>query len=238
MIQVLKRLIKKIPIAFTQNQRYDRQTQQVIKCVCKENSNCIDVGCHKGEVMDIFVKYAPNGIHYGFEPIPGLFDFLLEKYEGSSVKVLDYALSNHSGTTSFNYVVSNPSYSGIKKRQYDKKNEEDQSIHVKVEKLDNILPENFPVHLIKIDVEGGELQVLEGAVFVLKKFHPVIIFEHGLGASDVYGATPKEVYSLLTECGYQISSMKRWFKKLPSYSLEEFEHQYYSKKNYYFIAYF
>ncbi len=122
MVHLLKQWIKKIPIAFTQNQRYDRQTFKVIKSVCRQDSNCIDIGCHKGEVMDIFLKYAPSGKHYGFEPIPNLFDFLLEKYEATSVKVYDYALSNHSGMTSFNYVVSNPSYSGLKKRKYDKEN--------------------------------------------------------------------------------------------------------------------
>jgi hypothetical protein len=44
-----------------------------------------------------------------------------------------------------------------------------------------VLPENFRVDFIKIDVEGGELLVMKGAAGIMKKYKPVVIFEHGLG---------------------------------------------------------
>ena len=151
----------------------------------------MDVGCHKGEILDLFLQAAPQGIHFGFEPIPVLFQNLKVKYAGrTNCHLYDLALSNQQGTSSFNYVVSNPSYSGLLKRRYDRPNEEDTLITVRTEKLDDILPPDIRVDVIKIDVEGGELMVLEGAVATLTRCKPIVIFEHGLGASEMYGSTP------------------------------------------------
>ena len=61
MKKTIKKLIKKIPIAFTQNQRYDKYTNQIIERVCEPGTNCIDIGAHKGEVLDTILKHAPAG---------------------------------------------------------------------------------------------------------------------------------------------------------------------------------
>ena len=234
----IKRFLKSLPIAFTQNQRYDRQTQRVVQKVCKPQSNCIDVGCHKGEILDLFLKNAPQGAHFGFEPIPDLFKDLVEKYaDKPNCRLFDIALSDKAGTSNFNYVVSNPSYSGLLKREYDHPNEQDTQITVKTQRLDDLLPSDVPVDLVKIDVEGGELLVLRGAVQTLTRCKPVVIFEHGLGASELYGATPEQVYDLLAQCGLRISLMSRFLNNAEPMSREAFCGHYYGKKNYYFIAY-
>ena len=234
----IKRLLKLLPIAFTQNQRYDRQTLQVIRKVCTPGSNCIDVGCHKGEILDQFIKYAPGGTHFGYEPIPDLYMDLVKKYAGvPNCHLFDIALSDKAGTSSFNYVVSNPSYSGLVKRTYDHPNEQDTQITVKTERLDELIPADRNIDLIKIDVEGGELLVLKGAVRTLERCKPVVIFEHGLGASELYGATPEQVYDLLDGCGLRVSLMGRFIKNETALSREEFCRHYYGKLNYYFIAY-
>ena len=234
----IKRFLKSLPIAFTRNQRYDRQTQRVVKKVCKPGSNCIDVGCHKGEILDLFLENAPRGTHFGFEPIPDLFNGLVEKYAGKpNCRLFDLALSDKTGTSGFNYVVSNPSYSGLLKRDYDHPNEQDTQITVKTERLDDLLPPDMRIDLVKIDVEGGELLVLRGAVRTLARCKPVVIFEHGLGASELYGASPEQVYDLLAQCGLRVSLMSRFLKNAPPLSREAFCGHYYGKKNYYFIAY-
>lgn len=238
MKETLKQIIKKIPIAFTKNQQYDKQTGQVIREVCNYDTCCIDVGAHKGEVLDIMLRYAPEGTHYAFEPIPDMYKALVGKYAGDKrCKIYDYALSKETGTTSFNYVISNPSYSGLIKRQYDREHEEDTLIEVKTELLDNIIPESYTPGLIKIDVEGGELLVLEGAVKTITRAKPVIIFEHGLGASDFYGSTPEKIYALLRSCGLRISTMQRWLKRRPCLTEAEFKDHYHKQIDYYFIAY-
>lgn len=237
MKKTIKQLIKKIPIAFTKNQQYDKQTLNIIKKVCKADSNCIDVGAHKGEVLDQILRFAPQGTHFAFEPIPALYDGLVEKYRSKpKCNIYDIALSNNKGTSTFNYVVSNPSYSGLIKRKYDRDNEQDTQITVKTDLLDATIPSGTKITLIKIDVEGGELLVMQGAKKVLTENKPIVIFEHGLGASDFYNSTPRLVHNLLTECGLQVSRLKDWLTGKPNLSLQEFEDIYKRNSEYYFIA--
>ena len=238
MKKAIRQIIKKIPIAFTKNQRYDRQTNRIIQRVCKAGSNCIDIGAHKGEVLDVILKYAPQGTHYAFEPIPDLYAGLKAKYSANArCMIYDIALSNQKGTSSFNYVISNPSYSGLRKRKYDRENEQDTLITVQTDKLDNVLPAGAAVDLIKIDVEGGEMLVLEGAVNTIKRTRPVIIFEHGLGASDHYGSSPEKLFDLLSGCGLNISLMINWLEHKPALTREQFRNIYDKNSDYYFVAY-
>ena len=238
MKEFAKFLIKKLPIAITKNQRYDRQTELIISKVCEKNSSCIDVGCHKGEVLDVMLQYAPNGAHFGFEPIPDMYKALTEKY-GEKCCFFDVALSDKQGETTFNLVLSNPAYSGLQKRKYDRPNEEDTCITVQIDTLDNLIPDDANIDLIKIDVEGGELGVLKGAKSLISRCKPVVVFEHGIGAADVYGTKPEQVYDLLSkEYGMRVSLMKNWLTSKPALDKAEFSRQFKEGENHYFIGYF
>ena len=50
-LNVIKNIIKKI-FPVTHNIRYDNQTFQIMKIVLEADSTFVDVGCHKGEVLD------------------------------------------------------------------------------------------------------------------------------------------------------------------------------------------
>ncbi len=235
---LLKKIIKKIPIAFTKNQQYDRDTAKIIKKICKPNSNCIDVGCHKGEILDIIIKHASLGNHMAFEPIPILYNALCKKYkQHKNIAIHNYALAHVAGTQPFNYVITNPAYSGLIKRKYDRLHERDISIEVITKPLDDFYDNITPVTFIKIDVEGGELQVLEGAAKLISKCKPLIIFEHGIGGSDYYGTTPKKIFEVLYSYGLQINTLQGWLHKKNALTLEAFETQFYSKINFCFVAY-
>ena len=235
--EIVKVVIKKIPIAFTKNQKYDRDTKEVIQKICRADSNCIDIGCFKGEILDIFLQYAPNGHHNAFEPIPQMYNALIERYTQKNVNIHNLALSDRSGVSTFNYVVSNPSYSGLVKRKYDKKNEVDEQITVKTAPLDEVLPNNYKVTLMKIDVEGGEYQVLKGAEQLIKREKPTIVFEHGMAAASFYGTKPDDLYSFLKDCGMVVSTMRRWLDGESALSLADFERCYHDETEYYYIAY-
>jgi hypothetical protein len=77
--ETIKKLLKLSPVGLTQNHRYDLQTKKIIHRL-SPNSNCIDVGCFKGEILDHMLKAAPRGQHFALEPIPGLFAALERKY--------------------------------------------------------------------------------------------------------------------------------------------------------------
>jgi FkbM family methyltransferase len=236
--ELIKRALKYSGIALTKNQRYDQQTEQIFKNKLKASSNCIDVGCHQGEILDLMMTYAPEGLHFGLEPIPEFYHALEKKYKNfDSCTILNYAASNEKGLSSFNYVVSNPAYSGLRKRDYDQAGEEDMSIEVQTERLDVLIPGNIEIDLIKIDVEGAELLVLEGARKLIKKHQPLVIFEHGLGASDHYGTGPQEIFQYFSEQKMFVNTMRGFLKKSAPFTQDRFQSEYYQKRNYYFIAF-
>jgi FkbM family methyltransferase len=236
MKRLLKRLLQYSPVALTKNQHYDRLTKKVINTVCKKDSNCIDVGCHKGEILDLMRAAAPQGRHWGFEPIPVLYEALKSKYAQTNCTISPIALSSSAGEAQFNYVTSNPSYSGLLRRKYDRPNEEDTSITVQTARLDDVLPGGYNADLIKIDVEGAEMLVLEGARETISRGKPVVIFEHGIGASDVYGTKPEQVFAYFQLLGYGIFLLEDFLGRKKPFTEAQFRDQYYSRKNFYFVA--
>jgi FkbM family methyltransferase len=218
---------------------YDRLTELVMKRVLTPDSVCIDVGCCKGSILRLLMMYAWKGTFLAFEPIPQLYEELLTNFKFDNVHIYNVALSDSTGTSSFNYVITNPAYSGLKKRDYYRPDEEDIQIEVKTDSLDNILARERigKVSFIKIDVEGAEYLVLKGAERCIKTDRPIIVFEHGIGASDYYGHGPEDVFDLLCDkSGLRISLLADWLLRKPSLDLRAFCDQYYSCKNHCFIA--
>jgi FkbM family methyltransferase len=219
----------------TKNIEYDRLTSLILKQVIEPDSNCIDVGCHKGEILDLMIKYAPKGNHFAFEPIPVFFDELKNNF-GECCTIYPFALSDEKGQAKFNFVKNAPAYSGLSKRKYAIENPEIEEIEVSLNKLDDIIPSDKSISLIKIDVEGAELKVLKGAQQLIKRDQPIVVFECGLGASDFYGTDPKEVYDLFQSCGLKVSLLKAWINKKSALTLAQFESVYRTNEEYYFIA--
>jgi len=183
------------------------------------------------------MEMAPKGTFFAFEPLPDLYKKLSAAFTFPPVKVFNLALSDRADVVSFNYVVSNPAYSGLRKRRYDRPHEADCTITVPTDRLDAIIGEQGHVDFMKIDVEGAELQVLQGGVRTISRCKPVIVFEHGIGAADCYGTGPEQVYDLLcNECGLGISLLDSWLVRRQPLSREGFCEQFNKGLNYYFIA--
>ena len=231
----IKNIVKKI-LPITINIRYDNQTNKIMKIVLEADSTFIDVGCHKGEVLDQAIQFSPIGRHFGYEPIPDLYSNLAKKYE-KDCKIKNFAIADFVGQSEFHYVVSNPAYSGIKKRSYPKK-EKIHKIKVKTTTLDEELINEKRVDLIKIDVEGGEFAVLKGSEKIINKFHPVIIFEHGLGAADFYQTNSDKIFDFFDSHDYDIFTLKGFINQAEALSKEKLKDLYNRNKEYYFLSVF
>lgn len=216
--------------------KYDFQTFDLIKKVLPANANCIDVGAHTADILKKLIKVAPQGKHFAFEPVPWLYHNLQKKY-GKKAQVFELALSDKRGSETFYAFRERPAVSGLKQPVFREQTYIPEQIKVMVDTLDHVIPENQPIHLIKIDVEGAELQVLQGAVNILKKYKPIVLFEFGLGGSDLYDTTPQKMYDYLLELGLSVSTVEYYLQGRLPLSRAEFIGQYEKKYNYFFIAY-
>lgn len=177
--------------------------QTLLAYTLREDSNVIDVGAHLGDFLAGAVRLAPRGQHVAFEPLPGFASALRTRFP--NVEVHETALAAQAGDSTFNFVRSRPGYSGLRPRDYPGTETID-TIAVRVARLDDIV--TSAPRLIKIDVEGGELGVLEGASRLLKEYRPIVVFEHGRGAAEYYDTQPADVHSLLSSTGHRIFDLE------------------------------
>ena len=182
------------------------------------------------------MKRSPEGKHFAFEPIPSLYNELKKSFDGRNVIFSDIALSDRKGEATFNYVLDAPAYSGLKKRDYQVKEPEIEVLNVKLDTLDHVIPEDYRVDFIKLDVEGGEFDVLKGARQTLEKHKPYIIFEFGLGASDHYNVVPETFFEFMNQADYGIYLLQDFLGNRLPLSLAQFLKTYLSNSEYYFVA--
>jgi FkbM family methyltransferase len=232
---IIKSIFRKLNVDLTKNMEYDRFSEKIMRKILQHDSNCIDIGCHKGEMLELMLTYAPNGNHYAFEPIPFLQDLLNYKY-GSKAQIMRYALSDRNGFSSFQYVRNAPAYSGIKQRKYDISKPEIEEISVELKRLDDIIPPEVKINFMKVDVEGGEFDVFKGAFRILSTDKPLVIFEFGKGAGDYYGTTPSALYDFLINAGLNISTLKAYFYNKSPLKAQEFDDCFQTNREYYFVA--
>lgn len=233
---MLREILIFLHLDFTKNLKYDRLTKTIMRRYLKENDNCIDAGCHKGDVLHLMLTLSPGGKHYAFEPVPYLFRALLRKYH-LKAQIFPYALSDTNGETIFQLVKNAPAYSGIRKRLYDIENPDIEEITVAMKTLDSVLSADEPIHFMKIDVEGGEFGVLRGARNLLIKQKPLVLFECGKGASDYYGTRAVELFDFLTkEVGLEMYTLQSFIRGQASMNSATFERYFETNEEYYFVA--
>lgn len=226
----------KAPYYFLKNLQYNRHTSQIMKCVIRKNSNCIDIGCHRGRFFSKMIKLAPEGRHWAFEPLPRFYEYLQNRFHKAEQTILPYALSDSEGSSIFKYVKNSPGYSGFKKRTYHIPFPDIIDIDVTKAKLDTIIKPTDKIDFIKIDVEGAELEVLRGAENTIKRNTPFVLFEHGLGAAPFYQTRPENIYDFFCGCGMEIFTLKSWLQNKPALDKGNFINQFNKERNYYFLA--
>ena len=194
------------PAAIDRENADIRNLELLLGFLLAEDSNCVDIGANQGRFLFAMTKRAPRGRHIAWEPIPHLAADLRERFPEAEIHNAAVGEAPEK-ETSFVVVKNDLAYSGLRKRDYPGDYETDE-IRVRVERLDNELPPDYVPAVIKIDVEGAELGVLRGAVETIRRHRPVIVFEHGPGASEHYGTTPEAIHDLLCgELGLRIFDM-------------------------------
>jgi FkbM family methyltransferase len=188
-----------------QAQREEVGIGAVLASCLRGEGSYIDIGTNRGQVLRQAVRVAPRGRHIAFEPIPRLAAEVTRAFP--EVDCRQKALGACAELAQFCHYTHMDGWSGLRRRpEIGDERGRPEYITVEVSTLDAELGSVLP-SVVKIDVEGAELAVLEGGRSVLRKTKPVVIFEHVLEAAALYGAAPGDPWGLLTELGYEIFSV-------------------------------
>lgn len=172
----------------------------------KSNQVFIDIGSNRGEAISsiLATANATNNI-IGFEPNPLIFDKLKKQFKNNSrVEVYNFGLGNTNehlslfvpfyrkwmfdGLSSFKYSEAED---WLKTRLwgFDEKKLTIKEVACETRKLDDF---NFNPYFIKIDIQGYELEALQGSINTLKSYFPILLIE----------SISEEVMAFLSPLGY------------------------------------
>ena len=159
---------------------------KLIKEFVVHGTDSLDIGVYQGVYSYEISKYAKT-VH-SFESNPIIFSFLNRNICKiiNNIKLYNFGLSNQNNNATLRIPIRNKS---AKEENYEEffemgratihdKNEfsEFKTFNVNVKKLDFVQFEN-PISFIKIDVEGHEIEVLEGAIETINKNKPILLVD-------------------------------------------------------------
>lgn len=131
-----------------------------------------DVGANKGSYLYWMSRWAGRVV--AFEPQSGLADYLRTAVKATPMKnvtVEQTGVSDHTGVLKFYMPSTNSPEASL--RPIDGA----QTIEIPVVSLDEYFAPSDRVKMLKVDVEGAELDVFKGAERILTQNRPVILFE-------------------------------------------------------------
>lgn len=199
---------------------YAANLLELIADRCREGS-IIDVGANIGAIAIPLAKAFPQCRVYAFEPNPPAFARLmrnvgLNRLENLHARPL--AVADHSGTAQFfAFSGADLGQSSIVKPQ--RFEETPTKIEVQVATLDDLFVAAANTEVIKIDVQGNELSVLQGARQLIARHRPLIVFEHedtNFGSVDEAIAARQGLRKFFADVGYNTFYVTRqdgnmWF---------------------------
>ncbi len=139
-----------------------------IKRAIGKYDHCVDIGANLGYYTLLEARKATDGTVYAFEPDSGNFSLLQRNMILNNVKnviISDKAIADISGSKTF-YLYPRRNWSSFNDRigvKYFKK------IVVETVKLDRLYKQIGKVNFIRMDVEGYEVKIIEGAKKLLKE---------------------------------------------------------------------
>jgi FkbM family methyltransferase len=180
--------------------RYEPERQIELTRLVRPGDVVLDIGANVGFYTLLAAKLAgPSGRVFAFEPLADNVAMLrrhLEVNRVATVEVVEAAVAAASGTRRF----TTGEYHATGQLT------ETGGQAVQVVSLDELhasgrLPR---VDVMKVDVEGAELEVLQGAARVIEEFRPVVIMELHNPEMD------RECPAFLRARGYHIEPVELW----------------------------
>jgi FkbM family methyltransferase len=185
------------------NRTYDKGTTKLFRDLIKEGMVILDIGANVGYYSLIAARLAgEKGLVFAFEPAPDNFAFLVKNIEVngfSNIIPVQKAVSNKTGKGSL-FLWDEPDLHSM--REHNEKG----AIEVEVTSVDEFMENiNRPIDLVKMDVEGWEMRVLEGMPETIRRNPNLkIITEFSPHYLQKSGCSPAGFLEKLKDCGFKL----------------------------------
>jgi FkbM family methyltransferase len=192
---------------------YDIVMGEAIWRLLDKGEIALDVGANFGYFTSLMAaRGGKTGKVIAFEPHPGMFEELranCDRWHAGSladIALHQIALSSHGGTGTLVIPESWSANPGVAFIEDGSAPVSDNSIEVKLARLDEVIPAEMSIGVAKFDIEGHEAEAFAGAERLLSK-HKMrdIIFEDQRGKD-----TPAK--RILADHGYTLFSLAKYFR--------------------------
>ena len=177
----------------------------------------LDVGANRGEWTAALQKFFPDAQYFLFEPSPKTFDLLVSKFRARNVVTFNIGLSNKKTEAT---LQKHDAYSRTASLYNLPGSVPDFSEKVRLDQLGNVYDQlNISgIDLLKLDVEGHELDVLKGAEDLLKK-QKISLIQFEYGETNLYSHVfLKDIFEFLVDYNFSIYLIKHGkLVNLPKY---------------------
>lgn len=177
---------------------HEPMSTKIFKRYIKEGNCVIDVGANIGYFTLLGARLAGEiGRVYAFEPDLDNMEALIENMKLNhfqNIRHFTVALSDYTGRSKFFL-----SKTECARHSLVQTHEHDSEVIVSVNRLDDMIPDTFPVHLLKTDTEGNELAVLKGARQTIIRNNGIkILLEVYPEALEMQKVTVADIWNYLT----------------------------------------
>ena len=193
-------------VAFTGSWQPDET--KFFKNIVSSGMTIIDVGANIGYFTMLFSKLTgPTGRVIAFEPNPRSYSILEKNIRSSSsqnVILVKKAVSDYSGTTKLFLSQCNPTDNRIFNSSIYETDDDRETIDVQVMTLDEYV-QDMKVDILKIDVQGAEMMVINGALQTIMNNRDLqIIVEFWPIGLSSNGIKPMQFLKNLENLGFYI----------------------------------
>jgi FkbM family methyltransferase len=186
---------------------YELMLEHTYRRLLQPGDHVIDIGAYSGRhLFPLADLVGTAGRIAAFEPLPAQFADLKARYgDRPNLELFNLALSNFSGRSTFTHAVGAPGESGLKQRTISNvPDPAPQLIEVGVATLDAILGDWLRLDYAKLDIEGGELDCLDGGRDLITRCRPLISVEFGYPSYSAYNRTPRDLLQFVKSLSYRI----------------------------------
>jgi len=172
---------------------------------------CVEAGCHIG-AHTLKMAGLCNTL-YAFEPLPEsnkLLDYNLRTNKITNTILSSYGLSDKPGTTTYAWSQEgNPGASGLNNNPMGIPNQYKCINNIKVTLITLDSLELEKLDFIKLDVEGYETLVIQGAIKTITKCRPIITLESWSSHTGDYSMQDTQTkFKMLLDIGYKLSAIR------------------------------